>query len=172
MRHVVFCMPGSMPDTWILVAWLQSSCPLAYFSRPLPGRLVLALDLHCVPCHQTWCSALQHDTEMSYTQQYSSQSCCFLNAAGALHTHKSIRTQIQGLCEAWDWQKEDRILHALPLHHVHGIINALYCAHYSGACVEFLPKFSPGAVWDKLKVITARAFSYSSLLYMVQVVIV
>lgn len=70
---------------------------------------------------------------------------------GALHTHKSLRTQIQGLCEAWGWQKDDRILHALPLHHVHGIINALYCAHYSGACVEFMPKFSPDAVWDRLK---------------------
>ncbi|DBA77783.1 hypothetical protein WJX77_012246 [Trebouxia sp. C0004] len=70
---------------------------------------------------------------------------------GALHTHKSLRTQIQGLCEAWAWQKNDRILHALPLHHVHGIINALYCAHYSGACVEFMPKFSPDAVWDRLK---------------------
>ena len=75
--------------------------------------------------------------------------------AGALHTHKSLRTQIRGLCEAWAWQKNDRILHALPLHHVHGIINALYCAHYSGACVEFMPKFSPDAVWDRLKVCAA-----------------
>lgn len=71
---------------------------------------------------------------------------------GALHTHKSLRTQIEGLCHAWEWQNEDRILHALPLHHVHGIINALYCAHNSGACVEFLPKFSPDAVWQGLKV--------------------
>lgn len=70
---------------------------------------------------------------------------------GALHTHKGLRTQVQGLCQAWAWQQEDRILHALPLHHVHGIINALYCAHYSGACVEFLPKFSPDTVWEKLK---------------------
>lgn len=72
--------------------------------------------------------------------------------AGALHTHKSLRTQIEGLCQAWAWQTEDRILHALPLHHVHGIINALYCAHNNGACVEFLPKFSPDAVWQALKV--------------------
>ncbi|KAL3158739.1 hypothetical protein ABBQ32_011468 [Trebouxia sp. C0010 RCD-2024] len=70
---------------------------------------------------------------------------------GALHTHGSLQAQIQGLCASWAWQKDDRILHALPLHHVHGIINALYCAHYSGACVEFLPKFSPSAVWDRLK---------------------
>ena len=71
---------------------------------------------------------------------------------GALHTQESLRTQIQGLCEAWAWQKNDRILHALPLRHVHGIINALYCVHYSGACVERTPKFSPDAVWDRFKV--------------------
>ncbi|DBA67757.1 TPA: hypothetical protein ACH3X2_001338 [Trebouxia sp. C0005] len=78
---------------------------------------------------------------------------------GALHTHKSLRTQIQGLCEVWAWQQSDRILHALPLHHVHGIINALYCAHYSGACVEFMPKFSPDAVWDRLKVCAGAPLS-------------
>lgn len=40
----------------------------------------------------------------------------------------------------------------LPLHHVHGIINALHCAHAAGAAVEFLPKFSPGEVWKCLMV--------------------
>jgi malonyl-CoA/methylmalonyl-CoA synthetase len=42
------------------------------------------------------------------------------------------------------------MLHALPLHHVHGIINGLYCAQYSGAAISFLPKFSPAAVWKQI----------------------
>ena len=50
------------------------------------------------------------------------------------------------LVDAWAWQQDDRILHALPLHHVHGVINALHCAHAAGAAVEFLPKFSPADV--------------------------
>ena len=53
---------------------------------------------------------------------------------------------------SWEWQPEDRILHCLPLHHVHGVINALYCAHAVGATVEFQPRFSPKAVWAALKV--------------------
>ena len=62
---------------------------------------------------------------------------------------------------SWEWRASDRILHCLPLHHVHGIINALHCAHAVGATVEFLPKFSPTAVWDVLMVRTASLYGNS-----------
>lgn len=45
-----------------------------------------------------------------------------------------------------------RLLHALPLHHIHGAVVAMHAPHAAGACVEFLPKFSPAAVWDRLMV--------------------
>ena len=76
--------------------------------------------------------------------------------AGALHTHGNLSAQISALVTSWEWSENDRILHTLPLHHVHGIINALHCAHAAGAAVEFLPKFSPGEVWETLMV---RAFA-------------
>lgn len=72
--------------------------------------------------------------------------------AGALHCHSSLSAHVDALVSSWEWCEEDRILHALPLHHVHGIINALYCAHAVGAAVEFLPKFSPSHVWKHLMV--------------------
>ena len=56
------------------------------------------------------------------------------------------------LADAWGWQPRDRILHALPLHHIHGLGNALLCPLLAGACVEFLPSFSPKAVWAALMV--------------------
>lgn len=52
--------------------------------------------------------------------------------AGALHTHASLLAMVDTLCHAWEWQADDRILHTLPLHHVHGIVNALLCALRSG----------------------------------------
>jgi malonyl-CoA/methylmalonyl-CoA synthetase len=64
---------------------------------------------------------------------------------------------VQCLVSAWRWSHQDTILHALPLHHVHGIINALYCAHAVGATVNFLPKFSPAAVWQQLMVSEVEA---------------
>jgi malonyl-CoA/methylmalonyl-CoA synthetase len=36
----------------------------------------------------------------------------------------------------------------LPLHHVHGIINVVSCALWSGATCEMLPRFDANAVWD------------------------
>jgi malonyl-CoA/methylmalonyl-CoA synthetase len=69
-----------------------------------------------------------------------------------MHTHAGLAAQVSALVSAWEWQSSDRILHALPLHHVHGIINALYCPHSVGATVEFMPKFSPSEVWKRLMV--------------------
>ncbi|KAL4426407.1 hypothetical protein ABPG77_004701 [Micractinium sp. CCAP 211/92] len=70
---------------------------------------------------------------------------------GALHTHASLAAQVDTLCAAWAWEPADRILHCLPLHHVHGIVNALLCPLSTGACAEMLPKFSPREVWQHLQ---------------------
>ena len=69
---------------------------------------------------------------------------------GVVTTHKNIQFQIESLVEAWKWQSNDHILNILPLHHIHGIINVLGCALWSGACCEFLPKFDSKKVWEKI----------------------
>lgn len=67
---------------------------------------------------------------------------------GVVSTHKNIQAQIEALTEAWEWSADDHILNVLPLHHVHGIINILSCALWSGACCTFLPKFDAAEVWE------------------------
>lgn len=67
---------------------------------------------------------------------------------GVVTTHAGLEAQITALTEAWKWQADDHILNVLPLHHVHGIVNMLCCALWSGACCEFLPKFKPGKVFE------------------------
>lgn len=69
---------------------------------------------------------------------------------GVVTTHHNIQSQIECLVNAWDWKSKDQILNILPLHHIHGIINVLSCALWSGACCEFLPKFDSEEVWEKL----------------------
>src|SRR5690606_20418222 len=66
---------------------------------------------------------------------------------GVVSTHANIEAQIISLVDAWEWTKEDHILNVLPMHHVHGIINILRCALWSGACCEFLPRFNPDTVF-------------------------
>jgi malonyl-CoA/methylmalonyl-CoA synthetase len=41
------------------------------------------------------------------------------------------------------------ILHVLPLHHVHGLINALLTPLFIGATIIMLPQFDAAKVLDK-----------------------
>ena len=68
---------------------------------------------------------------------------------GAVLTHENVTAQITCLIEAWEWTVSDRILQILPLHHVHGIINVLSCALWSGATCEMLPEFNATRVLDR-----------------------
>jgi malonyl-CoA/methylmalonyl-CoA synthetase len=69
---------------------------------------------------------------------------------GVVTTHDNITAQITTLVKAWEWSADDRILLCLPLHHVHGIINVVSCALWSGAVCEMLPRFDANAVWDRI----------------------
>jgi malonyl-CoA/methylmalonyl-CoA synthetase len=69
---------------------------------------------------------------------------------GVVTTHENIVAQITALVDAWRWSAEDRILLCLPLHHVHGIVNVVSCALWSGAVCEMLPRFDANSVWDRI----------------------
>jgi malonyl-CoA/methylmalonyl-CoA synthetase len=71
---------------------------------------------------------------------------------GVVTTHANIEAQVRSLVEAWEWGVQDRILHVLPLHHIHGIINVLTCALWAGAICEFIPRFDAQAVWRRFTV--------------------
>lgn len=68
---------------------------------------------------------------------------------GAVATHASLCSQVKCLVEAWEWTADDRTLHVLPLHHVHGIVNVLCCALWSGAVCEMLSRFDAEEVWRR-----------------------
>ena len=69
---------------------------------------------------------------------------------GVVTTHANLRAQVTSLITAWEWTADDAILLALPLHHVHGIVNVLTCALWAGARCEMLPKFDAALVWSRL----------------------
>ncbi|GAB3014687.1 acyl-CoA synthetase [Spirosoma pulveris] len=67
---------------------------------------------------------------------------------GVVTTHANLEAQISTLVNVWQWSSSDHTLCVLPLHHVHGIINVVSCALWSGATVEFLPNFSAEAIFN------------------------
>ncbi|MFZ4592659.1 MAG: acyl-CoA synthetase [Verrucomicrobiaceae bacterium] len=70
---------------------------------------------------------------------------------GVVTTHANIQAQIESLVQAWEWNAEDRIPMFLPLHHIHGIINIIGCALWSGASVEAFPRFEMNAILDRVR---------------------
>jgi malonyl-CoA/methylmalonyl-CoA synthetase len=68
---------------------------------------------------------------------------------GVVTTHRNIAAQVTSLITAWEWSPEDHILHVLPLHHIHGIINVLTCALWAGARCQILPRFAADEVWNR-----------------------
>ena len=52
---------------------------------------------------------------------------------GVVHTHAAVAAQVSDLVDAWGWSAQDRILHFLPLHHTHGIVNKLCCPLFGAA---------------------------------------
>ncbi len=62
------------------------------------------------------------------------------NPKGAMLTHGNLASNVAALSEAWEFSPSDRLLHALPLFHVHGLLG-VSCALFSGASMRFLPRF-------------------------------
>lgn len=69
---------------------------------------------------------------------------------GVVSTHASVEAQVTALTEAWAWQADDTIPLLLPMHHLHGILNILTCALWSGAAIEPFDKFDPDAVLPRV----------------------
>jgi len=65
---------------------------------------------------------------------------------GAMLTNANLASNGEVLIDFWRFTPDDRLIHALPIFHVHGLFIALHCALFSGATMIFLPKFESGAV--------------------------
>ncbi|CAF3306651.1 unnamed protein product [Rotaria sp. Silwood2] len=69
---------------------------------------------------------------------------------GCVITFNAVQAHVDSMVKAWDWITDDVILHVLPLHHIHGLINALLTPHFIGAKVIMIPRFDASKVWEYL----------------------
>lgn len=72
-------------------------------------------------------------------------------------TYGNLHYNITGMVEAWEWSSQDVLLHVLPLHHVHGVVNALMVPLYCGATCIMMTKFDAEKVnsYRNLSVLTS-----------------
>ncbi|KLJ08124.1 hypothetical protein EMPG_16413 [Blastomyces silverae] len=69
---------------------------------------------------------------------------------GVLLPQNALSAQARSLVEAWEYSPVDRLLHVLPLHHIHGTVNAILTPLLAGSSIEFMFPFNPTAVWNRL----------------------
>lgn len=69
---------------------------------------------------------------------------------GVLIPESVMTAQARSLLKAWEYSPQDRLLHVLPLHHIHGTINAILAPLFAGSSMEFLYPFNADAVWRRL----------------------
>jgi malonyl-CoA/methylmalonyl-CoA synthetase len=74
---------------------------------------------------------------------------------GAMLTHENLLSNALTLIDCWRFGSDDRLIHALPVFHTHGLFVAVNVALLSGATMIFMPSFDPDAVIAALPEATA-----------------
>ncbi|OJD36860.1 amp-binding enzyme [Diplodia corticola] len=69
---------------------------------------------------------------------------------GVLIPISTLTAQSQSLNKAWEYSPEDHLLHLLPLHHIHGTVNAILAPLFAGSSIEFMYPFNPTLIWERL----------------------
>lgn len=62
---------------------------------------------------------------------------------GAMLTHQNLASNAETLVEAWHFSADDRLIHALPIFHTHGLFVACNVTLMAGASMLFLPSSTP-----------------------------
>lgn len=123
-------------------------------SAGLPGetvafageRAILNGDLKAAP----WADFAD---ELSVVEATSSSPAAILytsgttgRSKGAVLTHDNLSSNVVVLSQAWQWQENDVLLHALPIFHVHGLFVALHLALLHASPMLFHDRFDATAV--------------------------
>ncbi|KAJ8105519.1 hypothetical protein ONZ43_g7397 [Nemania bipapillata] len=87
------------------------------------------------------------DTEGAGMMLYTSGTTA--RPKGVLIPETALTAQSRALIEAWKYTPQDRLLHILPLHHIHGTVNAIITPLFAGSTIEFLFPFNADTVWRR-----------------------
>ena len=69
---------------------------------------------------------------------------------GIMLTHGNLLSNTESLLAAWEFSDQDRLLHALPIFHVHGLFVGIGCVLLSGASMRWLNAFNAEVVINYL----------------------
>lgn len=109
-----------------------------------PSKSLAHSDVAAVRAWLATCDDQSPDAHIVYTSGTTGRP------KGVVATHANVTAQIHDVVSSWAISRDDHLLHFLPLHHVHGILNNLLCVHYAGGSLEFLASAQPELILSKL----------------------
>jgi malonyl-CoA/methylmalonyl-CoA synthetase len=65
---------------------------------------------------------------------------------GACITHRNLIESARSLARIWKLGPSDKLMHALPVYHAHGLLTAVNTMLISGGSILFLPQFEPTTI--------------------------
>ncbi len=124
-----------------------------------PDIPVLSIDGECPNCvsYTRLLTRTNADRDLPYpTSEEDTALLCYTSGTtgrskGAMITHGNLIHSLQALHETWRWSENDRLLHALPLFHIHGLVVALHGGLLAGATLIMRERFDPPAIWESIK---------------------
>jgi malonyl-CoA/methylmalonyl-CoA synthetase len=69
---------------------------------------------------------------------------------GAMLSHNNLLSNSKALVREWQITEQDRLIHALPIFHTHGLFVAMNTSLLSGATVRFMGKFDQDVIVKEL----------------------
>ena len=70
---------------------------------------------------------------------------------GVVISRRAVAENLDALATNWQWSARDRLVHALPLFHVHGLVLGLFGTLRVGGHLVWLERFSPEAIGAALE---------------------
>jgi malonyl-CoA/methylmalonyl-CoA synthetase len=86
---------------------------------------------------------------------------------GAVLPRRSLATNLDALADAWEWSASDRVTHALPLFHVHGLVLGLLGPLRRGGELWHLGRFDPMALAGALEAGATMVFGVPTMYHRV-----
>ncbi|SFU77648.1 malonate--CoA ligase [Halomonas korlensis] len=69
---------------------------------------------------------------------------------GAMLTHRNLGSNAEALVAFWHFSEDDRLIHALPIFHTHGLFVACNVTLMAGSSMLFLPRFDADVIFEEL----------------------
>ncbi|KFH43369.1 Acyl-CoA synthetase family member-like protein [Hapsidospora chrysogenum ATCC 11550] len=147
------------PELQYILSQSEASLLVSSAKFDLKAQQVLGKDLEARPAHLelpkhmgggkreevTWDDAGPGEAGMMlYTSGTTNRP------KGVLLPQDVLTAQSRSLIEAWEYSPSDHLLHVLPIHHIHGTVNAVLTPLLAGSSIEFLFPFNADAVWRRL----------------------